>query len=134
MNVGDELPAREFPVRLADLVRYAGAGGDFNPIHWNPAAARAVGLPDAIAHGMFTMAQVGRFVTEWAGDPAAVERFEVRFTAPVVVPDDGIGAVITVTGRVAEVLGDGRVGLDLTATSGGAVVLRDARAVVRTAA
>lgn len=134
MNVGDELPAREFPVRLADLVRYAGAGGDFNPIHWNPAAARAVGLPDAIAHGMFTMAQVGRFVTDWAGDPAAVERFEVRFTAPVVVPDDGIGAVITVTGRVAEVLGDGRVVLDLTATSGGAVVLRDARAVVRTAA
>jgi acyl dehydratase len=133
MNLGDELPAREFRVRLADLVRYAGAGGDFNPIHWNPTAARAVGLPDAIAHGMFTMAQVGRYVTDWAGDPGAVESFEVRFTAPVVVPDDAVGAVITVTGRVAEVLGDGRVVLDLTATSGGAVVLRDARAVVRTA-
>jgi len=130
MNVGDELPVRHFPVRLADLVRYAGAGGDFNPIHWNPAAARAVGLPDAIAHGMFTMAQVGRYVTDWAGDPGAVEAFDVRFSAPVVVPDDGVGAVIEVSGTVAEVLPEGRVRLALTATSAGQVVLRGAQAVV----
>ncbi len=133
MKAGDELGTRQFPVQLTDLVRYAGAGGDFNPIHWNRRVARSVGLPDVIAHGMFTMAQAGRYVTDWAGDPTAVETFEVRFSAPVVVPDDDRGAVIEVSATVAEVYGDGRVAIDLRAVCGGVVVLKDARAVVRVA-
>ena len=72
IEAGAELAPRQYQVTRADLVRYAGASGDFNPIHWNERTARAVGLPDVIAHGMFTMALAGRFVTEWAGDPAAV--------------------------------------------------------------
>jgi acyl dehydratase len=131
MKVGDELGVRQFPVRLADLVRYAGAGGDFNPIHWNQRVARSVGLPDVIAHGMFTMAQAGRYVTDWAGDPGAVETFDVRFTAPVVVPDDEAGTIIEVSGTVAELLDDGRVAVDLQAVCNGVPVLKGARAVVR---
>jgi acyl dehydratase len=131
VNVGDPLGVRQFPVRLPNLVRYAGAGGDFNPIHWNQRVARSVGLPDVIAHGMFTMAQVGRYVTDWAGDPGAVETFDVRFTAPVAVPDDDAGAVIEVSGTVAEVLDEGRVALHLQATCDGVAVLKDARAIVQ---
>ena len=82
-----ELPAQEFPIGRADLVRYAGASGDFNPIHWNERFAKEVGLPDVIAHGMFTMAVAIRVVTDWAGDPGAVVEYGVRFTRPVVVPD-----------------------------------------------
>ncbi len=69
-------------------MKYCGASGDFNVIHWNERLARSVGLPDVIAHGMFTMAQAGRFVTDWAGPGATVAEFGVRFSAPVVVPDD----------------------------------------------
>ena len=86
-TVGDQLPAQDFPIGRADLVRYAGASGDFNPIHWNERFAKAVGLPDVIAHGMFTMAAAIRVVTDWAGDPGAVVEYGVRFTRPVVVPD-----------------------------------------------
>ena len=131
--VGQELAARAFPVTLPNLVRYAGAGGDFNPIHWNQRAARQVGLPDVIAHGMITMAQVGRYVTDWAGDPGAIVDFDVRFSAPVVVPDDGAGAVVVVMGTVREVLAGNRVALSLRATCNGVEVLREARAVVRVA-
>jgi acyl dehydratase len=134
MKVGDALGVRQFPVRLADLVRYAGAGGDFNPIHWNQRVARSVGLPDVIAHGMFTMALAGRYVTDWAGDPGAVETFDVRFTAPVVVPDDEVGAVVEVSGTVGEVFGDGRVAVELHAECNGVAVLKGARAVVRVGA
>ena len=88
VEVGAELPEQSFPVRRADLVRYAGASGDFNLIHWNERVARSVGLPDVIAHGMLTMAQAARVVTDWAGDPGAVVEYGVRFTKPVVVPDD----------------------------------------------
>lgn len=133
MKPGDALPAQTYQVRLPDLVRYAGAGGDFNPIHWNQRAARAVGLPDVIAHGMFTMSQAGRYLTDWAGDPGAVESFEVRFTAPVVVADDGSGAQIEVRGTISEVLDDGRVAVDLIASCDGTPVLGNARAVVRVA-
>lgn len=72
----------------ATLVQYAGASGDFNPIHWNEKFAVEVGLPDVIAHGMFTMAEAIRVVTDWAGDPGAVVEYGVRFTKPVVVPND----------------------------------------------
>ena len=79
---------------------YAGASGDFNPIHWNERFAKAVGLPDVIAHGMLTMASAGRIVTDWVGDPGAVIEYGVRFTRPVVVPDDDRGAAVEITGVV----------------------------------
>ncbi|QKW20031.1 MaoC family dehydratase [Kitasatospora sp. NA04385] len=131
VQVGTELPAQSFPVTRATLVQYAGASGDFNPIHWNEKFALEVGLPDVIAHGMFTMAEAARVVTDWVGDPAAVVEYGVRFTKPVVVPNDGTGATVEVTAKVAALLEDGRVRVDLTATSAGQKVLGMARAVVR---
>ncbi|MET9950319.1 MaoC family dehydratase [Streptomyces sp. NPDC006339] len=133
VEVGTELPAQSFPVTRATLVRYAGASGDFNPIHWNERFAREVGLPDVIAHGMFTMAEAIRVVTDWTGDPAAVVEYGVRFTKPVVVPDDDQGAVIEVSAKVAAKLDDRRVRVDLTATSAGQKVLGMSRAVVELA-
>src|SRR3954462_1942963 len=130
VEVGTELPEQTFAVTRADLVRYAGASGDFNPIHWNERVATSVGLPNVIAHGMFTMALAGRAVTAWTGDPAALVEYHVRFGRPVVVPDDDSGAEITVRGRVGAVLEDGRVRADLTVTSAGEKVLSLARAVV----
>jgi acyl dehydratase len=131
VQVGDELPAQSFRVQRADLVRYAGASGDFNPIHWNERAATSVGLPNVIAHGMYTMAVVVRVVTDWVGDPGAVVEYGVRFTRPVVVPDPE-GAVLEVVGTVAAKEDDGTVRVDLTATVDGQTVLAKARAVVRT--
>ena len=129
--VGDELPTLELRVTRADLVRYAGASGDFNPIHWSDRVATSVGLPGVIAHGMLTMGLAGRAVTDWAGDPAALVEYQVRFGRPVTVPDDDAGAEVTVRGKVAALLDDGRAGVDLTVTSGGEKVLSLARAVVR---
>ncbi|MFE4214514.1 MaoC family dehydratase [Streptomyces sp. NPDC056844] len=131
VEVGTELPARSFPVTRATLVQYAGASGDFNPIHWNEKFAREVGLPDVIAHGMFTMAEAIRVVTDWAGDPGAVVEYGVRFTKPVVVPNDDTGALIEVSGKVAAKLDDNTVRVDLTAMSEGKKVLGMSRAVVR---
>ena len=131
VEVGTEIPAQEFVVTRADLVRYAGASGDFNPIHWNQRFATSVGLPDVIAHGMLTMALAGRTLTSWAGDPAALVEYGVRFSRQVVVPDGDEGARLVVTGRVTEKRDDGTVRVDVTATSGGEKVLSQARAVVR---
>jgi acyl dehydratase len=128
-----ELPTQTFRVTRADLVRYAGASGDFNPIHWSDRFATKVGLPGVIAHGMFTMALVGRAVTAWAGSPDAVVDYGVRFTRPVVVPDDDTGTEIVVTAVVREVTEDGLARLDVTATCLGEKVLSQARATVRTA-
>ena len=128
---GTDLPAVTYPVTRLSLVKYCGASGDFNVIHWNERVARSVGLPDVIAHGMFTMAQAGRYVTDWAGDAGALAEFGVRFSAPVVVPDDDVGAAIEVSGTVEEKLDGNRVVLGLTARSGEAKVLTRARAVVR---
>ncbi|TRV71848.1 dehydratase [Streptomyces sp. 130] len=133
VEVGTELPVRSFPVTRATLVRYAGASGDFNPIHWNERFAREVGLPDVIAHGMFTMAEAIRVVTDWTGDPGAVVEYGVRFTKPVVVPDDDEGARIEVSGKVGALLDDRRVRVDLTVMSDGKKVLGMSRAVVRLA-
>ncbi|MFJ3087817.1 MaoC family dehydratase [Streptomyces sp. NPDC086838] len=133
VEVGTELPARTFPVTRATLVQYAGASGDFNPIHWNERFAREVGLPDVIAHGMFTMAEAVRVVTDWAGDPGAVVEYGVRFTKPVVVPDDDKGAQIEVSGKVAALLDDRRVRVDLTVMSDGKKVLGMSRAVLQLA-
>ena len=133
VEVGSELPGQQLPVRRADLVRYAGASGDFNVIHWNERIARSVGLPDVIAHGMFTMALAARVVTDWAGDPGAVVEYGVRFTRPVPVPDDDTGALVEVAGAVAAKLDDRRVRVDLTVTSAGQKVLGRAQAVVQLA-
>lgn len=136
VSVGDRLPGADFPVTRADLVRYCGASGDFNTIHWNERVAREVGLPDVIAHGMFTMATAVRVVTDWCGDPGAIVEYGVRFTKPVPVPDVG-GAVVTVSAAIAiKDEGARTVRVDLTATvpgPGGAPVgvLGRARAVVR---
>lgn len=131
MEAGQRLPAQTFQVTRADLVRYAGASGDFNPIHWSERTARAVGLPGVIAHGMLTMALAGRAVTGWAGAPDAVLDLGVRFTRPVPVPDDDTGAEVEVSAVVTAV-SDGQAELDLTATCRGEKVLGRARAVIRT--
>lgn len=134
LDVGNVVAERTFTVRRADLVRYCGASGDFNPIHWNERVARSVGLPNVIAHGMYTMALAGRAVTDWLGDPARLRDFAVRFTRPVPVPDDDDGAQVAIAVRVAEVGAEGRAGLvrvDIEATCGGGDVLGQAHAWVR---
>jgi acyl dehydratase len=128
--VGTEVPEQTHRVTRADLVRYAGASGDLNPIHWSDRVATGVGLPGVIAHGMLTMGLAARAVTDWAGDPGAVVEYQVRFSRPVVVPDDDTGAEVTVRGKVGAVLDGGRVRVDLTVTSGGEKVLSLARATV----
>lgn len=129
---GTQLPAQTFEISRETLIRYAGASGDFNPIHWNETFARSVGLPDVIAHGMLTMAESVRVVTDWTGDPGAVVEYGVRFTRPVVVPDLGALATLEVAGVVKEVRpDDGTVVIALTTTFEGQTVLTKARAVVR---
>ena len=128
--VGDALPVLFAPIRRADLVRYAGASGDFNPIHWDERFAREVGLPDVIAHGMLTMAVAGRLVATWAGDPGAVVEYGVRFTHPVVVPACD-GALLEVTGKIKDKRPDNTVLVELTARSAGRNVLGKATATVR---
>jgi acyl dehydratase len=136
VQVGDALPGESFQVTRADLVRYCGASGDFNTIHWNERIAREVGLPGVIAHGMFTMATAVRVVTSWVGDPGAVVQYGVRFTKPVPV-DDVLGATLDVAAVVAVKDEQARtVRVDLTATTPGPEgapigVLGRARAVVR---
>ena len=128
---GDELPPLEVRVRRADLVRYAGASLDFNPIHWNEKLAAEVGLPGVIAHGMFTMALAGRLVTNWTADPSAIIEYGARFIRPVVVPNDADGALVELTGKVKEVREDGTARVDITAKFDGKAVLGKAIAVVR---
>jgi acyl dehydratase len=125
-----ELPAYTFRVTRADLVRYAGASGDFNPIHWSDRIATGVGLPGVIAHGMYTMALVSRALTGWTGDPAGVLDIKVRFTRPVVVPDTDDGTELVVTG-VVKANTDGHPVVELTATCQGEKVISRARATVR---
>jgi acyl dehydratase len=131
VSVGDTIAPRDFGVQRINLVMYCGASGDFNVIHWNERIATAVGLPNVIAHGMFTMAEAVRVVTDWCGDPGAVVDYKVRFSKPVVVPDDDKGATLTVSGEVEEKLDGNRVVVVLTATANGENVLQGARATVR---
>jgi acyl dehydratase len=133
VEVGTALPAQQFQIQRINLVQYCGASGDYNVIHWNERIATSVGLPNVIAHGMFTMAEAGRVVTDWAGDPGAVVEYGVRFSSPVVVPDDDKGATLEVSGTVAEKLDGNRVAVDLDARVGDAKVLAKARAVVELA-
>jgi acyl dehydratase len=129
--VTDSLEPQTYRVTRADLVRYAGASGDFNPIHWSDRIATAVGLPGVIAHGMFTMALVGRAVTFWAGAPDAVVEFNVRFSRPVEVPDTDEGTEVVVSAVIKDVTADGHTRLNLTATCNGDKVLSMAQAVIR---
>lgn len=132
VEVGTELPTQIYPVDRLNLVMYAGASGDFNPIHWRESFAKSVGLPDVISHGMFTMAQGGRFVTDWVGDPGCVVDYGVRFSSMVVVPDQD-GATLEISGKVEKKLDNNKVVIAVTARSAGQKVLTRAKAVVRLA-
>lgn len=136
---GAELPSLTVTLSRTDVVRYAGASGDFNPIHWSDRVAREVGLPGVVAHGMLTMALAGRLVTGWLGDPGAIRSFSVRFTRPVPVPDvvDGVdpagGAVVELSGTLKSLetvdgVPTGKV--DIKAVFEGKTVLGRASAVV----
>ena len=129
MTPGDALEPQTYVVTRADLVRYAGASGDFNPIHWSDRTATAVGLPGVIAHGMFTMALASRAVATWT-DGAPVVELGGKFTNMVVVPDTDEGTTVTVGGTVKSV-DDGLVTLALEVTCDGQKVLGNPRVVVR---
>jgi acyl dehydratase len=124
------LPEQTFQITRAHLVRYAGASGDFNPIHWSERFAASVGLPGVIAHGMFTMALAGQAVAAWAGAGDAIVDFGVRFTRPVPVPDTDHGTEISFTAVVKAADADFAT-LELTAMCGGERVLAQARAKVK---
>ncbi|WP_153393366.1 MaoC family dehydratase [Ornithinicoccus halotolerans] len=130
LQAGTELPGRSVPVDRQRLLDYADASGDQNPIHQDEQVARRVGLPDVIAHGMWTMAAAVEVVTDWVGDPGRVVSYQTRFTQPVVVPADG-GALVEVTGRVTAVDRQAaRATVELQVTSAGQRVLGRALAVV----
>ena len=128
IEVGANLEQKVFTVNRALLKAYADASGDQNPIHQNEEFAVSVGLPNVIAHGMLTMALVGKYVTDWAGGSSKVTHFGARFIKPVIVPAD-TDVDLTVTATIAEV-SDTTISLDLTATSAGVKVLGMAKAVV----
>jgi len=133
VSVGTALPTQVFPLERATLVRYAGASGDFNPIHWDERTAKAVGLPDIIAHGMLTMATAVRVVTDWVGDPGAVVDYKVRFSKPVVVGHDA-PTPLEVSGVVRSLdSSDQTAEIQLTASVPGQSVLTKARVRVRLA-
>lgn len=127
--VGDRLPGLTVRFTRETLVRYAGASTDFNPIHYSNHYAAQVGLPGVIAHGMLTMGSALRVVTDWVGDPARVRSYFVRFTKPVVVPDDTDGTEV-VFGGVVQAVDDRLATISIEAVSGELKVLGAARAVV----
>jgi acyl dehydratase len=129
VSAGDQLPEQTYTVTRADLVRYAGASGDFNPIHWSDRVARSVGLPGVIAHGMYTLALAARALDTWAGGPGRVRELGCKFTKPVVVPDDDTGVEVVVRGTVKNVTDEG-LHLSLEVTCGGEKVLGMPRAVL----
>lgn len=127
---GHEFAVQTYAVRRSDLVRYAGASGDFNPIHWSDRVATSVGLPGVVAHGMYTLALASRALTSWVEDPARIVSFGGRFTKPVVVPDDDEGTEVMVSGRVAGV-DDNMATIELTVMNQGQKVLARTEATVR---
>lgn len=144
LEKGTEIGSREIPVSRADLVAYAGASGDFNPIHWNERFATSVGLPGVIAHGMFTMGAAVQLVTDWVGDAGAIVDYQTRFSKPVPVADAegsespaGGGNLISVSGKVGALDEEARTArIDLTVTAPDAEgnpqkVLMKAQALVR---
>lgn len=134
LAVGDVVADHTYWITRENLIRYAGASGDFNPIHWNERVATSVGLPNVIAHGMLTMGLAGRLLTDWLGDPAAVVEYGARFARPVVVPDDDIGVAVRVAATVTELRDDGLVALELTVKVDEQKVLTQARALCRLSA
>jgi acyl dehydratase len=133
VSVGQDLPALDLAFTRSDLVAYANASGDQNPIHQDEAFAKSVGLPDVIAHGMLTMGRAIRVVTDWAGDPTAVIDYSVRMTRPVVVPDTAEGSIVSFTGKVSQINDDGTIQVDIGAVFGETKVLGLAKATVRLA-
>ena len=129
LQAGDVLEPQTYAIRRVDLVRYAGASGDFNSIHWSDRVATSVGLPGVIAHGMYTMALAAKAVDRWSGGAEVVE-FGCKFTNPVVVPDDDRGVDLVVAGSVKSVA-DGLVTIALEVTCGGQKVLGMPKAVLR---
>jgi len=130
LAAGDVIAERTMHLTRESLVRYAGASGDFNPIHYNDSAAAASGLPGVLAHGMLTMGLAVQPVVEWLGDPARVTDYQVRFTRPVVV-DPVAGADVTIVATLARLDDDRSSGrVDLTVTVAGATVLGKAQVVV----
>lgn len=129
VEVGTELEPLTVRFTRETLVRYAGASTDFNPIHFSERSATAIGLPGVVAHGLLTMGAALRLVTDWAGDPAKIDNYRVRFTNPIVVPDDADGATMIVSGRVTGVEGD-RVTIQLDAVCDGVKVLGAAKVEV----
>ena len=130
LHTGDELPEQTYTVTRAALVRYAGASGDFNPIHWSDRVATSVGLPGVIAHGMYTLALAARALDTWAGATGRVRELSCKFTKPVVVPDDDTGVEVVVRGTVKNVTDEG-IQVALEVTCGGEKVLGMPKAVLR---
>jgi len=129
VEIGTVLPPLTVRLTREHLVRYAGAATDFNPIHYSEHFAARVGLPGVVAHGLLTMGTGLRVVTDWVGDPGRVRSYAVRFTKPVVVPDDGEGAEVAFTGTVSAVAGT-LVTVSIDAVCDGQKVLGAARAQV----
>jgi acyl dehydratase len=125
MNVGEVVAEREFTLTRDNLVRYAGASGDFNPIHYRDDVAVSVGLPGVLAHGMLTMGLAVQPVVDWLGDRGWVSDYQVRFTRPVLV-DPSEGAIVTVVAKVGAVE-EGAARIDLTVTFAGETVLGKAQ-------
>lgn len=131
LAVGTELPTQTFKITRDSLVRYAGASGDFNPIHYRDDVAAAVGLPGVLAHGMLTMGIAIAPVVQWAGGPEHIVDYGVRFTRPVVV-DANAGAELEVSSKIAEIdVEAARVRVDITASFQGLTVLGKAQAWVQ---
>jgi acyl dehydratase len=130
LAVGDVVAQADFALSRDSLVRYAGASGDFNPIHYRDDVAVGVGLPGVLAHGMLTMGLAVQPVVDWVGDPGRVLDYQVRFTRPVLV-DAESGAVVSVTAKVGLVDAEAQIArIDLTVTFGGETVLGKAQARV----
>lgn len=130
-SVGDVVAERTVHLTRESLVRYAGASGDFNPIHYRDDVAAAVGLPGVLAHGMLTMGLAVETVVPWLGDAGRIVEYGVRFTRPVVV-DPETGADVTIVAKVGAVE-DGAARIDLTVSYGDTTVLGKAQVRVRTA-
>jgi acyl dehydratase len=133
VHVGLELPTQEFTITRAALIRYAGASGDFNIIHWNERVAQEVGLPTVIAHGMLTMGTVIRVVTDWLGDPGKVIEYSARFTRPIPVPDTDEGTSIKVSAKVTELLENNQAVISISAIHNEVTVLAKTAATVQLA-
>ncbi len=131
LTIGQELPSREFKITRDSLVRYAGASGDFNPIHYRDDFAQKVGLPGVLAHGMLTMGLAVQVVVDFVGGSGQILDYQVRFTKPVLV-DAGDGATVTVSAKVVEIAEDGKSArIDLTAVAAELTVLGKAQVRVK---